>query len=612
MRILHPPEGRCLLRHIIMINELQARAIANLGASLSTSLDVQQHSTLSLQTLQAATRAAFVAIHLSSLGFPGFDGDWVGNTTTRQKIASVEGPLIERAAASRTLVHQELSGEAMATLSLGHLTVLPIVVQDRIIGNVTLGWDSPLPSHFDGNAFQVLVNAAGLSLETARLYEAQQYYIQALEYLGSLSMELNLLPDAVQVIDRINRIMEVLLRAERCAIFLTSDNLVEDVHTGGLPGTFGDALIGADMSVWSVPPNAGLSGYRALTISASEITAAGRVWQEMFQVENIQSGIMAPLRGHARALGWIAIYYTRPYIPSAFELRLLEILAAQVAVALDNIELNDANRQHAATLAQRVAERTQELAIALDKAEDADRLKTQLLSTVSHELRTPLAVIKAHATTTLSYYDKLSKERHIHYMTTINEEADRLTKLINSLLDMSRLEAGRLEIKPAHVEPLPLLTELREALQTRYMERPFQWELPTSLSPILADSERVRQVIENLVDNADKYSSGDAPIEVGVRAWEDALEIWVKDQGNGLTPEQTRRVFERFYQIDGSATSARAGVGLGLAICKGLIEEMGGRIWCESTPGKGSKFAFTLPWAGEKTSQVASKTATLG
>jgi signal transduction histidine kinase len=595
-----------------MINELQARAIANLGASLSTSLNMQQHSALSLQALQAVTGAAFVAIHLSSLGFPGFDAEWAGNVTSRPKIASVEAPLIERAAANRAFVHQELSGDDKANFGLSHLVVWPIVAQDRVIGSATLGWESALPTNFDGDATQLLVNATGLALETARLYEAQQFYIQTLEHLGGLSMELNLLPDAVQVIDRVNRIMEVLLSAERCAIFLTQDNQVEDVHAGGLPGTFGDALIGADMGVWSVPASTGMSAYRALVIGPNEIAAAGRVWQEMFQVENIQSGMMVPLRGHAHVLGWIAIYYTRPYIPSVFELRLLEILAAQVAVALDNIELNEANERHAATLAQRVAERTQELAIALDKAEDADRLKTQLLSTVSHELRTPLAVIKAHATTTLSYYDKLSKERHLHYMSTINEEADRLTKLINSLLDMSRLEAGRLEIKLTHVEPLPLLDELREAMQTRYMERPFRWELPATLSPILADGERVRQVIENLVDNADKYSPADAPIEVGARAWDDALEIWVRDQGSGLTPEQTRRVFERFYQIDGSATTARAGVGLGLAICKGLIEEMGGRIWCESTPSKGSKFAFTLPWAGEKTDQAASKTATPG
>jgi two-component system sensor histidine kinase KdpD len=109
---------------------------------------------------------------------------------------------------------------------------------------------------------------------------------------------------------------------------------------------------------------------------------------------------------------------------------------------------------------------------------------------------------------------------------------------------------------------------------------------------------RVRQVIENLVDNAAKYSPSGTPIEIGARAWDDAMEIWVKDQGNGLSPEQRRRVFERFYQIAGGNESARSGVGLGLAICKGLVEAMSGRIWCESAgPGTGSRFAFTLPWA---------------
>lgn len=593
-----------------MVNELQARAIANLGASISTSPSLEQYSALLLQSLHTATQAVFLLLRLNSSGLPGFDIGWAGNTLPPNSLSELEGPLIKEATVNRLPASLAVPDGQHSNLKLGHIAVLPILVQERTLGSLTLGWESGAGGDFSVDAAQLLLNAAGLALESAQLYETQQYYIQALQYLGSLSMELNLLPDAVEVIERANKIALVLLNAERGAILLTQDNQVEDVRPCGLPLTFGDAMIGLDMAALN-PPDTASGVYRAMIVGGAEIAAAGRAWQEVFRLENVQAAMMVPLRGHARVLGWIAIYYNQPYMPSVYEVRLLEILAAQTAVALDNIELNDANEQHANTLAQRVAERTQELAIALDKAEDADRLKTQLLSTVSHELRTPLAVIKAHATTTLSYYDKLSKERHIHYMTTINEEADRLTKLINSLLDMSRLEAGRLEIKPGLVEPMPLLIELKDILQARFAERTFEWILPDALGPVLADAERLRQVVENLADNASKYSPADAPIEVGARAWDDALEIWVKDHGNGMTPEQTRRVFERFYQIDGSAKSARAGVGLGLAICKGLIEEMGGRIWCESAPGKGSKFAFTLPWIDDRV-KTTDKSATSG
>jgi signal transduction histidine kinase len=226
-------------------------------------------------------------------------------------------------------------------------------------------------------------------------------------------------------------------------------------------------------------------------------------------------------------------------------------------------------------------------------------MKTQLLSTVSHELRTPLAVIKAHIGLLRNYYDRLPKERHLEYLNTVNQETDRLAQMIDDLLNMSRIESGRLEIRKERIEPLPLLKHLADLLEKRFADRKFTWSIPETLLPVSGDSERVRQVITNLVDNAVKYSPAGTELQVGARAWEDGLEIWVKDNGNGLTPDQIRRVFDRFFQVEDNNKNPRSGVGLGLAICKALVEEMGGRIWVESTGlNQGSRFAFTLPWYG--------------
>jgi signal transduction histidine kinase len=386
-------------------------------------------------------------------------------------------------------------------------------------------------------------------------------------------------------------------------VIITKDYEIDQVYAHGLPAAFLEVFKYVELSEGNHRRQQDTA-----PIEPSQVFSEGtdnpipEKCKEIFAREGIHACIQATLYSHNHIFGSFWLFYDRAHTPSPYDVRLMEILAAQASVALENIALNQANQEHAHMLEDRVAERTTELAIALDKAEDADRLKSQLLSTVSHELRTPLAVIKAHSSTIHTYYDRLPKERHLQYLSTINEEADRLSAMINSLLDMSRLEAGKLEIRPIAFQPLEVFEEVMQALRARYNDRPLITEIPSSLKEVNADPERLRQLIANLVDNAVKYSPVGTPITIGARPWDDSLEFWVKDEGNGLTPSQARRVFERFYQTDDNDyRSARNGVGLGLAICKGLVEEMGGRIWCTSEGlNKGSKFAFTLPWAESK------------
>ncbi len=583
----------------MMVSQFQPRPIAHLGAS--PSLDLEQITAISLDQLQSATDASFLALYLFDRSlFPGgFSATWKGNRLEHDTLRPIEESLRQQAITGQQAALQ--TGQTSDSGKPGTVAVLPLVVGGQTTGSVTLAWDDAPPNRFDLATVQVLANMLALALEHACLHQSQQYYTQALEYLGGLSSELNILSSAQEVVTRVEHIACALLSVERCAIFLSRDEVVTDVSGCNLSPAFIAALEGCTLNAWLPSQVAGRSidASHVLAFVNPDAMPSDPIWREALQREGITAGVMALLQGHLRIFGSIALFYQKPYTPTAQEIRLLEILASQLAVALDNIELNEASELHAGILEQHVAERTQELAIALDKAEDADRLKTQLLSTVSHELRTPLSVIKAHTTMTLAYYDRLSRDRHISYLETINEEADRLTALINNLLDMGRLEAGRLEIKRVPLDPVPLFTGLRDLVQTRFPDRTFEWVIPPELPAVSADPERMRQVIENLVENAVKYSPPETPVEIGARAWDDALQVWVKDQGLGLTREQIRQLFERFYQVNsGNSHAARSGVGLGLAICKALVEEMKGRIWCESAGlNKGSKFAFTLPWA---------------
>ena len=228
---------------------------------------------------------------------------------------------------------------------------------------------------------------------------------------------------------------------------------------------------------------------------------------------------------------------------------------------------------------------------------ELDRLKSQLLSTVSHELRTPLASIKGFATTLLrqdvAWDDDTSRE----FLAIIDQESDRLSELIGNLLDMARVEAGTLRVEPEPTSLRPIVEETVGTFRLMTSHHQFQIEMPRRLPQIMADARRVRQVLRNLLENAVKYSPAGGPIVVTVEVHPDAVQIGVADRGIGIQPEHLEHVFDRFYQVDSASTRKVGGSGLGLSICKAIVEAHKGHIWVESQAGVGSSFYFTLPLA---------------
>lgn len=226
----------------------------------------------------------------------------------------------------------------------------------------------------------------------------------------------------------------------------------------------------------------------------------------------------------------------------------------------------------------------------------ADAMKAQLLSTVSHELRTPLASIKGFATTLLRQDVRWDETTQRDFLRIIEEEADRLTEIIDNLLDMSQIEAGALRVEK---EPMQLRTLIRDVVDAVRMRTEAHWfvvDLPAELPRVLADARRIRQVLRNLLENAVKYSQG-GQITVACEVEDAQVVVSVSDQGEGIPPEYLDKIFERFFQVDGAVTRRVGGSGLGLSIVRGIVEAHGGRIWAESAVGQGSTFRFTLPIA---------------
>ena len=231
----------------------------------------------------------------------------------------------------------------------------------------------------------------------------------------------------------------------------------------------------------------------------------------------------------------------------------------------------------------------------ITRERELDEMKSQLLSTVSHELRTPLASIKGFATTLLREDVQWDERSRREFLSIIDEESDRLSELISNLLDMSRIEAGTLRVEPEPTDLRPIIDETVAAFQVMTHDHQLQASTPPSLPLVMADPRRIRQVLRNLVDNAVKYSPQGGPISITVQVSGDNLEISVADQGLGIELDHVGHIFDRFYQVDSASTRRIGGSGLGLSICRAIVEAHGGRIGARSQPGIGSTFCFTLP-----------------
>ncbi|MFC1916963.1 ATP-binding protein, partial [Chloroflexota bacterium] len=227
--------------------------------------------------------------------------------------------------------------------------------------------------------------------------------------------------------------------------------------------------------------------------------------------------------------------------------------------------------------------------------EELNELKGNLLSTVSHELRTPLAIIKGYTTMLMDYDCRLRQDEKRLYLQSIDRATDRLTELVESLLDMSQLEAGLMKLNKQPTSISNLIQETVAEAKLRAPRHEIVLNLINRLPVIDIDAKRIRQVLDNLIDNAIKYSEEGTRIAIEVRRMGQELQVSVTDQGIGIPPAELTMVFDRMYRIEQRLTPEVGGVGLGLAICKGLVQEHGGRIWVESEPGKGSTFYFAIP-----------------
>jgi signal transduction histidine kinase len=488
--------------------------------------------------------------------------------------------------------HPTLAGSRLRREGYESCMVVPLRLHGQLIGTLNLfarsarGFDTYERSFF----YQV-----GVTLENVLLYEEAARQEREAAFLDHATQLFNSTLELDVILQQVTRLATEVL-GDSCSILLIEagnaylvpaasyhpDPQEQEIHVRTQrehPIRIGDT--------GSV---VGLAAADGCPYLVKDVRQEGRV--RYVDWLDIHSLIAVPIIVKGRILGVLVTSIAHPGRQfTQADLRLAVALADRAALAIDNSRLYAQERR----LRQELEELNQ-------KVQEANRLKTEFVTVVTHELRSPLTSIAGYLDLLLEEGGEGAEAREA-YLQIVKRNADRLLELINDLLDLARLEAGKLELKRLPLDLEGLIQEVSGALRPQIdgKEQHLRLDLAASLPVVTGDPERLTQVLLNLLSNAHKYTPQGGTITVVTRAERAGVCIAVQDTGIGLSSEEQRQLFTKFFRAQQPLVREVGGTGLGLAIARALVELHGGTITVVSTPGEGSTFKVILPVAHELT-----------
>lgn len=299
-------------------------------------------------------------------------------------------------------------------------------------------------------------------------------------------------------------------------------------------------------------------------------------FDDVLRAAGVRSYVILPLIQDDKVFATFNIGFPEPNIPTPKMVSTLQALGTAVSAGVKNILAYEKERE------------------TVQRLEELDALKNEFLAMVSHDLRNPLAVIGGFADTLAAMWAKLKDEQKLQMIDAMKRNAVSLAKRVEQDLDVALIESGKFSFRTRTFEIATAVRSAVDDASRSFPGRQILLELSDDLGHAIADVERTLQVLANLISNAVKYSPDAAPVTVNAERTEDGVLVSVTDRGVGIPAGQQRNLFRKLSRLEGSKDLVK-GTGLGLYISKALIEGMGGHIWCESAPGEGSRFCFTLP-----------------
>ncbi len=302
-------------------------------------------------------------------------------------------------------------------------------------------------------------------------------------------------------------------------------------------------------------------------IVLDKVTEDPRLTVEMARQEDLHAFAGVPIKSRDRVLGVLGIFSRQPRTLSPLKIQILTSVGHQIGVALENVQL-----------AQTATE--------MEMCRELDRMRAELIANVSHELRTPLGLIKLACSTLQRQDVEVDRETQIEFLRDISEETDKLEKIVSNLLNLSQAESGWLSLDKRPVDVGRLVGEVVQDMKAQFPTRQFVDDLPATPLDVIADRDRLEQVLRNLLSNAVKYSPEGGPVTIRGHRDKERILLSVSDHGIGIPSEDLEAVFERFYRVENEVTQRVRGAGLGLAVCRDIVEAHGGRVWLESALGE--------------------------
>ncbi len=330
----------------------------------------------------------------------------------------------------------------------------------------------------------------------------------------------------------------------------------------------------------------------------SSATSPKQRKEKIIQIFDIKHFILTPILTQDGMIGIVFVgNHSDAYAVTEGDEELISILASQIGQALENAQLFEQVYRSRQDLESKIQDRTKQLAVALEEVKKVSKMKSDFISAVSHELRTPLTSIKGYAsiliTGKIGEIPQQVKER----LEKINKHSDNLVKMINDLLDISRIESGRVEMKFAKYNISSIVENVLDILTPQIKEKGLQ--LKTQIEPnapdVIVDLSQFERVFINLLGNAIKFTPLNGTITVGAKKDQNAILFSIADSGIGIKEEDIPKLFHEFYRVENEINQNVKGTGLGLALAKNIVEAHRGQIWVTSKVNGGTTFYFTLP-----------------
>ena len=349
---------------------------------------------------------------------------------------------------------------------------------------------------------------------------------------------------------------------------------------------------GEPLFVEDLDPHSGAAAVHPATVPANAARLiATSIGARSFAV------VPLALEGHTQGFLLVGTNPPYPKVDSG-DVELMSILVSEFVVAIENLRLYEALKRSHDELEERVKLRTQELAYANEELIRLNKMKSDFVSAVSHELRTPLTSIKGYTTLVRAGTLGPVTQNQMERLGKINRHADYLTNLISDLLDIARIESGRVGMNIQSVELPRVIETVADLITPQLREKDLRLEIkvPPQLPTLKADESQLQRVLINLLSNAIRFTPEKGVITIEAAPLESHLKIAVRDTGLGMSRDDLGHLFSEFFRADNPVNQERKGTGLGLVLVKRIIEAHGGEIRVQSELGKGSTFTFTLPW----------------